>query len=74
MHKTNQKCYTHMLLSAGLSTIAKYHIHRLMHIRLFPKLQGNVCLIPNMHFIMKGKNRPHPQIRNASIATSVPLH
>ena len=30
-------------------------------IRLFPKLQGNMRLIPNMHLIMKGKIRPHPK-------------
>ena len=24
-------------------------------IRLFPKLQGNMCLLPNMHLIMKAK-------------------
>ena len=33
------------------------------HIRLFPKLQGNMCLLPNMRLLMKAKidYTPKPQ-------------
>ena len=38
---------------------------------LFPKLQENMHLIPNMRLIMKGKSWPHPQNRDTSLVVHV---
>ena len=42
------------------------------YVHLFPKLQGNMCLIPNMHIIMKAKIDHTP--KTMMPYGSVPLH
>ena len=45
----------------NITSKISYCIHRLIKcIRLFPKLQGNMHLIPNMCLIMKGKKLTTP--------------